>query len=75
MRRKPVIVLRRVIDVAFVGACRYTGYVAKSNQFTLECGHKTGHRKASAGVPKRARCAECERIERERRTAQAVRPV
>jgi hypothetical protein len=50
--------LRKVIDIAYVGACRYTGYVAKTIWLKLECGHES-FRKASAGAPKRARCREC----------------
>jgi len=42
------------------GACRYTGYEHKSVRLVLSCGHEQV-RKASAGVPARARCKDCER--------------
>lgn len=51
-------VLRRVTKYEWVGACRYTGYKAKSIRLTLECGHEV-YRKASAGVPGKAKCREC----------------
>ena len=51
--------LKRVTDLEYVGACRYTGYVHKSIKLTLECGH-TQTRKASKGVPQKALCKECE---------------
>lgn len=51
-------VLRRVVKYEYVGACRYTGYIAKSIHLTLECGHEQ-FRKASQGVPLRAKCLEC----------------
>lgn len=51
--------LRKVIRVDYVGACRYTGYVPRSIKLHLECGHKLV-RKASTGVPERAKCRECE---------------
>lgn len=54
--------LKAVKNSEYVGACRYTGYVAKSVKLTLECGHEQ-HRKASQGIPMRARCTECERAE------------
>ncbi len=44
----------------YFGACRYTGYLDKSIRLFLECGHEQT-RKASGGVPKKARCRECER--------------
>lgn len=52
--------LRAVRDIEYTGACRYTGYVAKSIRLHLECGHEL-YRKASQGIPARARCRECER--------------
>ncbi len=54
-------ILQSVTDFEYVGACRYTGYEAKSIRLTLACGHEQAFRKASAGIPKRARCRECER--------------
>ncbi len=56
--------LQHVIDSEYVGACRYTGYIPRSLKLTLRCGHEQ-YRKASQGVPKRARCAECEKVDRE----------
>jgi hypothetical protein len=53
-------IFRRVINSEWVGACRYTGYIAKSIRLTLECGHEN-YRKASQGIPQRAHCRECER--------------
>ena len=50
---------RKVASFEWVGASRYTGYIAKSIRLDLECGHKT-YRKASAGIPNRAHCRECE---------------
>lgn len=44
-------------------ASRYTGYKNKTVALFLECGHEL-HRKASAGVPKRAHCRECEKAAR-----------
>jgi bacterioferritin-associated ferredoxin len=44
----------------YVGACRYTGYVDKSIRLTLACGHEQ-YRKASQGIPVKARCRDCER--------------
>ena len=52
-------ILRKVLNFNYVGACRYTGYNAKSVRLQLECGH-TITRKASDGVPMRAKCRECE---------------
>lgn len=49
---------RKVIDVNYVGACRYTGYINKTAELVLECGH-TLYRKASSGVPRMAQCREC----------------
>lgn len=51
--------LRKVIDIEYTGACRYTGYIPKSIRFTLDCGHQL-HRKASQGIPQRAKCRECD---------------
>lgn len=53
-------ILRAVRNHEYVGACRYTGYIDKSIRLHLECGHEQA-RKASQGVPARARCIECER--------------
>jgi len=53
-------ILRRVQNLHYVGACRYTGYEHKSIRLELDCGHEIT-RKASQGVPSRARCKECER--------------
>lgn len=53
-------ILQPVKNIEYVGACRYTGYVARSIKLILACGHETT-RKASQGVPKKARCKECER--------------
>lgn len=53
--------LRTVITHEYVGASRYTGYIAKSIRLVLECGHEQV-RKASAGVPNRAHCHVCERM-------------
>ena len=44
----------------YFGACRYTGYIDKSIRLFLECGHEQT-RKASQGVPQKARCRDCER--------------
>jgi hypothetical protein len=52
-------ILQAVKNIDYIGACRYTGYIAQSIRLTLECGHEQT-RKASAGVPKRARCKDCE---------------
>jgi hypothetical protein len=52
-------ILQPIKSFDYVGACRYTGYVARSIRLTLKCGHEQT-RKASAGVPKRAQCKECE---------------
>jgi hypothetical protein len=53
--------LRKVMNFDYVGACRYTGYNARSVRLTLECGHTTT-RKASDGVPMRAKCRDCEHL-------------
>lgn len=53
-------IYQRVTDIAYVGACRYTGYVAKSLKLHLACGHEQ-YRKASQGVPLKAKCRDCER--------------
>jgi hypothetical protein len=50
--------MRNVTSHEYVGACRYTGYVAKSIKLLLECGHEN-YRKASQGVPERAKCRDC----------------
>lgn len=59
---------KAVANFEYAGACRYTGYVDKSIKLTLECGHELW-RKASQGVPKRARCVECERFAAEKAKA------
>ncbi len=51
--------LRKVAKFEWTGACRYTGYVAKSVILTLSCGHEIV-RKASQGIPRRAHCRHCE---------------
>lgn len=50
--------LRKVVSFVYCGASRYTGYQDKSIRLDLECGHDQ-FRKASAGVPKRAKCNLC----------------
>lgn len=55
-------ILRAVKTHEYVGASRYTGYSHKSIRLFLECGHDLS-RKASQGVPAKARCRECERHE------------
>jgi hypothetical protein len=50
--------LRMVVGYEFCGACRYTGYVDKSVELKLACGHVL-YRKVSQGVPKKAKCREC----------------
>lgn len=52
--------MRKVKKFDYVGACRYTGYQNKSIRLYLTCGHEI-QRKASCGVPKRARCTDCEK--------------
>lgn len=78
--------MQAVKSIAYTGASRYTGYIAKTIQLTLVCGHQQ-YRKASAGVPARANCRECERarepivlrtareIENERRQRKGLPPV
>lgn len=53
-------IFRIVTHFDYVGACRYTGYINKSIKLKLECGHEQ-RRKASGGVPRKARCKDCER--------------
>jgi hypothetical protein len=53
------VILRCVANFHYVGACRYTGYENMSIRLELDCGHEVT-RKASAGVPGRARCKDCE---------------
>ncbi len=53
-------IFERVTKIEHVGACRYTGYVARSLRLTLECGHQRTQ-KASQYVGQFARCRECER--------------
>jgi hypothetical protein len=36
----------------YVGACRYTGYVARSIQLTLECGHTHTRKRTNQFVAK-----------------------
>ena len=52
-------ILQPVAKFMYCGACRYTGYEDKSIRLILACGHEQV-RKASAGVPNRARCKDCE---------------
>jgi hypothetical protein len=52
--------LRSVKYHEYTGACRYTGYVHKTIKLTLDCGHEN-YRKASQGVPMKARCRDCAR--------------
>lgn len=56
-------VFRPVKNFEYVGACRYTGYIARSIRLFLECGHEQV-RKASQGIPRKARCRDCERAAR-----------
>lgn len=55
-------VFQSVAQHEYTGACRYTGYIAKTIKLTLQCGHEQ-FRKASQGVPAKARCRDCERRE------------
>lgn len=48
----------------YVGACRYTGYAHRSIRLFLKCGHEQPARKASQGVPAKAKCRQCEREDR-----------
>lgn len=57
---RPVSVLCDVVDSEYCGGCRYTGYINKTIHLTLACGHEM-YRKASAGIPRKARCHECSR--------------
>ena len=52
------LVMRRVVKSEWVGACRYTGYIAKSVRLILDCGHEIV-RKASQGIPRKSKCREC----------------
>ena len=54
-----ILILQPVREFHYVGACRYTGYEDRSIRLVLACGHESV-RKASAGVPTRARCRDCE---------------
>ncbi len=56
----PKSIMRKVIGSEYVGACQYTGYIDRSIRLDLECGHQM-FRKASAGVPLKAKCHECTR--------------
>jgi hypothetical protein len=58
MGHRKMVSLKKVIDIKYVGVCRYTGYRAKSVMLKLECGHEQ-RRKASQGIPKRVRCLVC----------------
>jgi hypothetical protein len=53
-------IFQPVMSHEWVGASRYTGYTDKSIRLTLACGHQQT-RKASQGLPMKARCRECER--------------
>lgn len=55
--------MRAVQSFEWTGACRYTGYVDKSVRLKLVCGHELV-RKASQGVPQRAKCRDCARAVR-----------
>lgn len=57
--------LRKVSTFKYTGGCRYTGYIDKTIKLTLECGHEL-YRKASQGVPVKARCRDCAHEEHER---------
>ena len=59
-------IFQRVMDHEYTGACRYTGYIARSIKLTLFCGHEQV-RKASQGVPMKARCRDYEYEEIKRR--------
>lgn len=50
--------MKRVVDIEYVGGCRYTGYVDKTAKLILECGH-TEYRKASVPVPIKVKCKKC----------------
>jgi hypothetical protein len=53
-------ILQLVTEHEYCGACQYTGYIDKAIRLTLKCGHEQT-RKASQGVPRRARCRDCEK--------------
>lgn len=61
-------IFQRVMDHEYTGPgqCRYTGYIARSIKLTLFCGHEQV-RKASQGVPMKARCRDYEYEEIKRR--------
>ena len=65
------VMLRLVERHERIGACRYTGYQHRSIRLTLECGHDQV-RKASQGVPKRARCRYCQMVHADRQWASTV---
>lgn len=54
-------IFSRVVNFQYIGASRYTGYRNCSIKLNLECGHVL-RRKASTGVPLKARCRECENL-------------
>ncbi len=58
---KNLVILQPVAKFMYCGACRYTGYEDKSIRLMLACGHEQV-RKASAGVPAKARCRDCEHL-------------
>lgn len=55
-------IFQPVTKAEWVGACQYTGYIAKTIKLTLKCGHEN-YRKHSQGVPRKARCRDCERAQ------------
>jgi hypothetical protein len=59
-------IFQRVMDHEYTGAFRYTGYIARSIKLTLFCGHEQV-RKASQGMPIKARYRDCEYEETKRR--------
>lgn len=63
---------QKVVSFNYVGACRYTGYIDKSIELILECGHGQPFRKASQGVPRTANCRECDRLREHSRAALAA---
>lgn len=52
-------IFRKVIKAAYCGGSRYTSYINKSIRIELDCGH-INFRKASQGIPAKAKCLECE---------------
>lgn len=47
------------MKLVLVKNVRYYGFRRGSAMLTLNCGHEV-HRKQSQGIPKRARCRQCE---------------